>query len=140
MSNIIWKMADGHIAVTTLVEAEGAKEHAQELLRRGDLPADWQAVAFDYPVDQFPTVIGMPAWAWDGSRVVADLAFAKTLTADRLRAEREPKLAALDVAYQRALEVGAATSDIVAEKNRLRDLPDQVNTCTTIEQLNALHA
>lgn len=41
---------------------------------------------------------------------------------DQLRAERAPLLDALDVQFQRALETGADTSSIVAEKQRLRDI------------------
>jgi len=65
---------------------------------------------------------------------------AKTVTADRLRQERMPKLQDLDVQYQRALETGATTADIVAQKQVLRDLPAQVDTCTTLTQLKNLKA
>jgi hypothetical protein len=65
---------------------------------------------------------------------------AKTVTADRLRQERMPKLQDLDVQYQRALETGADTTDIVSQKQVLRDLPAQVNTCTTLTQLKNLRA
>jgi len=65
---------------------------------------------------------------------------AKTVTADRLRQERLPKLQELDVQFQRALESGADTADIVAQKQLLRDLPAQVDTCTTLTQLKNLRA
>lgn len=58
---------------------------------------------------------------------------AKAIKLDQLRAERAPKLAALDVAFVRALEQGddAEQSRIAAEKQALRDvtkqpLPDDV--------------
>lgn len=58
---------------------------------------------------------------------------AKAIKLDQFRAERAPKLAALDVAFVRALEQGdtAAQSIIAAEKQALRDvtkvaLPDDV--------------
>ena len=60
---------------------------------------------------------------------------AKEITKDRLRAERKPLLEAQDVAFQRALETGADTTAIVAEKQRLRDLTDQVNSMTTVDEL-----
>ncbi len=63
---------------------------------------------------------------------------AKDITKDRLRAERKPLLEAQDVAFQRALESGADTSDIVAEKQRLRDITNQVDTMTTVEELKTL--
>jgi hypothetical protein len=65
---------------------------------------------------------------------------AKTVTADRLRQERMPKLQDLDVQYQRSLETGADTADIVAQKQALRDLPTQVDTCTTLTELKNLRA
>ncbi len=65
---------------------------------------------------------------------------AKTVTADRLRQERMPKLQDLDVQYQRALETGADTADIVVQKQALRDLPAQVETCTTLTELKNLRA
>ena len=65
---------------------------------------------------------------------------AKTITADRLRHERLPKLQDLDVQFQRALESGVDTTDIVALKQVLRDLPAQVNTCTTLTELKNLRA
>lgn len=58
---------------------------------------------------------------------------AKAIKLDQFRAERAPKLAALDVAFVRALEQGdtADQSRIMAEKQALRDvtkvaLPDDV--------------
>ena len=65
---------------------------------------------------------------------------AKTVTANRLRQERLPKLQDLDVQYQRVLETGADTTDIVAQKQALRDLPAQVETCTTLTELKNLKA
>jgi hypothetical protein len=45
---------------------------------------------------------------------------------------------AQDVAFQRALEEGADTSAIVAEKNRLRDVTDLVDGATELAQLRDL--
>ena len=60
---------------------------------------------------------------------------AKDITKDRLREERKPLLEAQDVAFQRALEEGADTSAIVAEKQRLRDITNQVDSMNTVEEL-----
>lgn len=53
-----------------------------------------------------------------------NIAKAKAIKLDQFRAERAPKLAALDVAFVRALEQGdtAAQSSIAAEKQALRDV------------------
>ena len=63
---------------------------------------------------------------------------AKDITKDRLREERKPLLEAQDVAFQRALEEGADTSAIVAEKQRLRDITNQVDNLNTLEELKAV--
>jgi hypothetical protein len=70
--------------------------------------------------------------------IIVDINKAKDITKDRLRQEREPLLLAQDVAFQRALETGADTSTIVAEKQRLRDITKLVDTATTVEELKAL--
>jgi hypothetical protein len=62
---------------------------------------------------------------------------AKDITKDRLRAERTPKLEALDVQFQRALEAGSDTTDIVNKKQQLRDAPASVDSMATVEQLKA---
>ena len=63
---------------------------------------------------------------------------AKEITKDKLREERKPLLESLDVQFQRALETGADTSDIVAKKQALRDAPATVDNMTTVEELKSL--
>jgi hypothetical protein len=63
---------------------------------------------------------------------------AKAITKDRLRAERSPLLQEQDVAFQRALESGADTAAIVAEKQRLRDITALADTATTLDELKAI--
>ena len=70
--------------------------------------------------------------------IIIDINKAKDITKDRLRIERKPQLEALDVAFQRALESGADTSTIVAEKQRLRDITTLVDTVNTTEELKLL--
>jgi uncharacterized protein YdaT len=70
--------------------------------------------------------------------IIINIDKAKDLTKDRLRAERTPLLEAQDVAFQRALESSADTSTIVAEKQRLRDITNQVDTATTLDELKEL--
>ena len=70
--------------------------------------------------------------------ITIDFSRAQAITKDRLRAERSPLLAAQDVAFQRALESGGDTAAIVAEKQRLRDVTSQVDTCATLDELKAL--
>ena len=63
---------------------------------------------------------------------------AKDITKDRLREERKPLLEAQDVAFQRALEANEDTTAIVAEKQRLRDITNQVDNLNTVEELKAV--
>jgi len=60
---------------------------------------------------------------------------AKDITKDKLREERKPLLESLDVQFQRALETGADTTAIVAEKQRLRDITLTVDSMTTVDEL-----
>ena len=63
---------------------------------------------------------------------------AKEITKERLRQERTPLLEVEDIKFMRAQEEGSDTTAIVAEKNRLRDITNQVDSCTTTEELKAL--
>lgn len=63
---------------------------------------------------------------------------AKDIVKTRLRAERKPLLEAQDVLFQRALESGADTTAIVAEKQRLRDITNQVDSMTTVDELKGV--
>jgi hypothetical protein len=67
-----------------------------------------------------------------------NFAKAQAITKDRLRAERTPLLVAQDVLFQRALESNSDTAAIVAEKQRLRDITNLVDACTTTDELKAL--
>ena len=78
------------------------------------------------------------AWELIDGKVEVSFPKAVELTKKRLRAERTSLLAAQDVAFQRALESGADTTAIVAEKQRLRDITNI--TATTLDELRALKA
>ena len=64
-----------------------------------------------------------------------DITKAKVITKDRLRAARTPLLAAQDILFMKAQEAGSSTTDIVTEKQRLRDITNQVDAMTTTDQL-----
>lgn len=70
--------------------------------------------------------------------IVIDFAKAQAITKDRLRIERIPLLSAQDVAFQRALETNSDTTAIVAEKQRLRDITNLVDNCSTLDELKSL--
>jgi len=62
---------------------------------------------------------------------------AQDITKDRLRADRKPLLEAQDILYMRAQEASSDTTAIVTEKQRLRDITNQVDSMTTLDQLKA---
>jgi hypothetical protein len=78
------------------------------------------------------------AWELSGSTVSVNFSKAKEITKKRLRTERELLLQAQDVLFQRALETSADTTAIVAEKQRLRDITNQVDSATTTAQLRGM--
>ena len=68
-----------------------------------------------------------------------DMAKAREIHKTNIRAAREPKLAELDIEFQKALETGASTTDIVAKKQALRDAPaaKAITDADTIAKLKA---
>ena len=52
-----------------------------------------------------------------------NMAKAREIHKNKIRESREPKLVELDIEFQKALETGASTTDIVAKKQALRDAP-----------------
>jgi hypothetical protein len=60
---------------------------------------------------------------------------AQDITKDRLRQDRAPLLEAQDVLFMRAQEAGSDTSAIVTEKQRLRDITNQVDSMSTLDEL-----
>jgi len=69
--------------------------------------------------------------------ITVDITKAKAITKDRLRADRKPLLEAQDILFMKAQEAGSDTSAIVTEKQRLRDITNQVDSMTTTDELKA---
>ena len=70
--------------------------------------------------------------------ITINLDKAKDITKARLRQERKPLLEAQDILFMQAQEAGSDTTAIVAEKQRLRDITNSVDSCTNTDQLKAL--
>ena len=66
-----------------------------------------------------------------------NMAKAREIHKTNIRQARAPKLAELDIEFQKALETGASTTDIVAKKNALRDAPASagITTATSATEL-----
>lgn len=72
-------------------------------------------------------------------KIEIDLAKAKVIKKESLRAERKPLLEAQDVAFQRALESSSDTTAIIAEKVRLRDITKLCDTAESVADLKAIN-
>ena len=68
-----------------------------------------------------------------------DMAKAREIHKTKIREARTPKLAELDIEFQKALETGASTTEIVAKKQALRDAPaaSAIDAATTADELKA---
>ena len=70
--------------------------------------------------------------------ITINLDKAKDITRERLRQERKLLLEAQDILFMQAQESGSDTKAIVAEKQRLRDITKQVDSCKNTDELKAL--
>ena len=70
--------------------------------------------------------------------IVIDINKAKEVWKDKIRNARKSALEKLDVDFIRATEQGLDTSAIIANKQLLRDLPSQVDTANSINEIKAV--
>ena len=63
------------------------------------------------------------AWKHNSKTIETDMTKAKEIHKDKIRIARTPKLAELDIEFQKALETSSSTTDIIAKKPALRDAP-----------------
>ncbi len=76
-----------------------------------------------------------------GTGVISvNMAKAKDIWRDKIRAARVEPLAALDTAFMKAQETSASTTQIVADKQVLRDAPalSSIDAATTPDELKAI--
>ena len=74
------------------------------------------------------------AWKQNGKTIETDMTKAKEIHKTNIRTARVPKLAELDIEFQRALETSADTSTIVAKKQTLRDAPSASGISTAASE------
>ena len=70
--------------------------------------------------------------------IYIDIPKAKDIWKNKIREARKSALEKLDVDYMRANEQGNDTTTIVTDKQTLRDLPSQVDTATTTNEIKAV--
>lgn len=63
--------------------------------------------------------------------IITDITKAKVIVKEKLRLDRKSLLEAQDILFQKAQETSADTTAIVAEKQRLRDITNDVDAMTT---------
>ena len=138
----------GHAELPGWDKATGRREATDEAIEHevtrsawGErTPVNWRRILFeDIPTDRGRSA---PRGAMSATGSTSTCPTARELHRARLRELRAPLLAELDVAYQRADEVGdaAAKQKIAARKRALRDVtahPD-IDTAATPEQLMAV--
>ena len=82
------------------------------------------------------------AWQFNGAAIEIDMAAAREIHKDRLRAERGPRLDALDADWFRAAETAnaSAQASVAAQKQALRDVTSdpRIAAAATPEALQAL--
>lgn len=71
--------------------------------------------------------------------ITINLDRAKEIKKESLRQQRKPLLEAQDILYMRAQEAGSDITEIVQEKQRLRDITMLVDTATSVEELKAIN-
>ena len=70
--------------------------------------------------------------------ITIDITKAKEVWKDKIRFNRAKALKKLDLDFMKAQEAGTSTTSIVADKQTLRDLPNQVDTATTTDEIKAV--
>nr|BAR18194.1 hypothetical protein [uncultured Mediterranean phage uvMED] len=67
--------------------------------------------------------------------ITIDITKAKNIWKNKIRIARKSALEKLDVDFAKAQEDEIDTTSIVSDKNTLRDLPEQVDTATTTDEI-----
>ena len=70
--------------------------------------------------------------------ITIDISKAKEVWKNKIREARKLALEKLDIDFVKAQETSSDTTSIVADKQTLRDLPSQVDTATTVDEIKAV--
>lgn len=135
---------DGGVAIMQFVtrDAHGMSREAPpenieaEIKKSGTPCASWRIIdPAEIPNDR----TFRNAWKDVGDKIDHDMARAREIHMDRIRAVRNARLAETDVQVTRALEAGQDTKEIAAKRRALRGLPQtfDISKCATVEELKA---
>ena len=70
--------------------------------------------------------------------IIIDINKAKEVWKNKIRQARTSALTKLDIDFIKAQEQSLDTTSIVADKQTLRDLPNEVDTANSIEEIKAV--
>lgn len=143
MRKIVYETADGIVVVhpvrNTFPEPEALSDAEVEQRAWDRLPADAINPRFVAPEDVPTDRTFREAWKPD---LTLDMDRARDIWRDKMRAAREPMLAALDIEYQRADERGdaGAKQSVAAQKQSLRDVTADpaIDAALTPDDLKAI--
>ena len=135
MSKIVYTNSDGTIAI---VHPIGSIENGLRAIPAGISTytiVDDSIIPSDRTFRSSWVQVGIGTTA----TVSEDMTKAREIHKTNIRTAREPLLAALDVEFQKALETGSSTTDIVAKKQALRDAPadSAIDAATDADALKA---
>lgn len=111
-----------------------------EIVQAKDIPAGKQSYIVDSATLPEIDFDFFGAWEQTNGVVSVNILKAREIAKTRLRLEREPLLLEQDVLFQRALENGTSTAEIVVEKQRLRDITKMTDAINTTAELRSLKA
>ena len=120
-SDITWLYTDDNGFLVSTTPADECPLTLEEIKTK-DVPSDktvYTINTVDLPTDWH----FRDSWTYDGSSFGINMTKAREIHRTEIRYARTEKLAELDIEFQKALETGASTTDIVAKKNALRDAP-----------------
>lgn len=128
MKVIVYKTETGIVIIHPVVSVEASLK---------DIPTDAEYKIIDeseLPTDR--TFRG----AWDYDTLTEDVDKSKEIKKTSLRSERESLFTANDIDLQNAIADGDddAKAICITERNRLRDVTDLVDTCTTIDEIKTV--
>lgn len=129
MKAIVYTSENGNAAVAGL--AADISEAAALAALQKEHPDAKLMDAVDLPKDQD----FFDAWVLTDEGVRVSMDKARELAKQKIRRIRQPMLAELDVAFQRALETSSDTSSIVVQKQKLRDATSLTDGTQTVDDL-----
>ena len=70
--------------------------------------------------------------------ITIDISKAKEVWKNKIRFKRGMALKKLDIDFMKAQEAGTSTTSFAADKKTLTDLPAQVDSATTVDEIKAV--